>query len=156
MKFLRSVDNLSYSLASSQARIFEKSVSFGIPSKIFIKSFMTSNEALWLDNLNLGAAGLSEIEIFDEIGKKVNTKKGELFPFSVMHYIGYFYRMASYLTGFSSKELYKKIKPELLFRNYQTLHSLSIEEAIEEMFEIVNMKEEDKYSSFKKIYNMDL
>lgn len=156
MKFLRSVDNLSYSLASSQARIFEKSVSFGIPSKIFIKSFMTSNEALWLDNLILNAAGLSEIEIFDGISKKVNTKKGELFSFSVMHYIGYFYRMASYLTGFSSKKLYKNIKPELLFRNYQTLHSLSIEEAIEEMFEVVNMKAEDKYSSFKKIYSVDL
>lgn len=156
MKFLRSVDNLSYSLASSQARIFEKSVSFGIPSKIFIKSFMTSNEALWLDNLILNVAGLSEIEIFDGISKKVNTKKGELFPLSVMHYIGYFYRMASYLTGFSSKKLYKNIKPELLFRNYQTLHSLSIEEAIEEMFEVVNMKAEDKYSSFKKIYSVDL
>lgn len=156
MKFLRSVDHLSYSLASSQARIFEKSVSFGIPSKIFIKSFMTSNEALWLDNLNLNIAGLSEIEIFDAISNKVITKKGELYPFSVMHYIGYFYRMASYLTGLSSKELYKKIKPELLIRNYQTLHSLSIEEAIEEMFGIVNMKEEDKYSFFKKIYNVDL
>ena len=156
MKFLRNVDNLSYSLSSSQARIFEKSVSFGIPSKIFIKSFMTSNEALQLDNLNLDVAGLSEIEIFDEISKKVSTKKGELFTFPVMHYIGYFYRMAAYLTGFSSKELYKRIKPELLYRNYQTLHSLSIEETIEEMFEIVNMKEEDKYSSFKKIYNTDL
>ena len=156
MKFLRSVDNLSYLLASSQARLFEKSVSLGIPSKIFVKSFMTSNEALWLDNLNLNAAGLSEIEIFDEVSKRINTKKGKLFSFSAMHYIGYFYRMAAYLTGFSSKELYKKIKPELLFRNYQTLHSLSIEEAIKEIFDIANVKLEDKYSSFKKIYALDL
>lgn len=156
MKFLRSADNLSYSLASSQARIFEKSIAFRIPSKSFIKSFMVSDEASLLDNLNLNVSGLSESEIFDNISNRISTKKGELYPPSIMRYIGYFYRMAAYLTGYSSKQLYKHIKPDLLFRNYQTLHSLSVEEAIKEIFEITNMKEEDKYLVFKQIYHIDL
>ena len=156
MKFLRSVNNISHSLASSQARIFEKSVSFGIPSKIFIRSYMLSNEASLIDDLNLDVAGLTETEIFDVINKKITNKKGTLYSFSVMHYIGYFYRMAAYLTGYSSKLLYQNIKPDLINRNYQTLHSLPIEEAIKEVLEITNIKVEDKYSYFKKIYKIDL
>ena len=156
MKFLRSVDNLSYSLASSQARIFEKSVDFGIPSKLFIRSYMLSKEAKLIDDLNLGVAGLSEIEIYDEISKRIKTKRGKTYPFPVMHYIGYFYRMAAYLTGHSSKLLYENIKPDLLCKNYQTLHSLAIEDAIKEVFEISNIEIEDKYALFKKIYKLDL
>ena len=72
-----------------------------------------------------------------------------------MHYIGYFYRMAAYLTGYSSIQLYRNIKPDLLNKNYRTLHSLTIEEAIKEVFEITNTKIEDKYSLFKKIYKID-
>lgn len=48
--------------------------------------------------------------------------------------------MAEYLIGYSSKQLYEYIKPDLLNRNYQTLHSLSIEEAIKEVFEITHFK----------------
>lgn len=156
MKFLRNVDALSHSLASSQARIFERSISIGISSKIFVRSFMLSNEAGLLDKLNLDIAGLTEIEIFDSISKKITHKGGSLFSYSSMHYIGYFYRMASYLTGYSSKLLYQYIKPDLINRNYQTLHSLPIEEAIKELFEITKIKEQDKYETFKKIYKIEL
>lgn len=152
MKFSRSVDNLAYSLAVFQGRIFEKSVSSGIPSKIFIRSYMLSREANSIDNLNLNISGLSEIEIFNNVKDKIVNRRGELYSYSVMNYIGFFYRMAAYLSGYTSKILYQNIKPDLLKRNYQTLHSLPIEEAIKEVFEIVNIKIEDKYSYFKKIY----
>ena len=152
MKFSRSVDNLSHSLAVSQGRIFEKSVSSGIPSKVFIRSYMLSKEANSIDNLNLNISGLSEIEIFDSIKDKIANRRGELYSYLVMNYIGFFYRMAAYLSGYTSKILYQNIKPDLLKRNYQTLHSLPIEEAIKEIFEIVNIKIEDKYSYFKEIY----
>ena len=156
MEIIRSVDNLSYSLASSQARIFEKSIKYEIPSKIFIRSYMLSWEVRHIDDLDIYVAGLSEIEIYDEISKRIKTRKGEIYPFPVMHYIGYFYRMAAYLTGYSSKLLYENIKPDLLYKNYQTLHSLAIEDAIKEVFEITNIEIEDKYTLFKKIYKLDL
>lgn len=155
MKFLRSVDKISYSLAKSQARIFEKSVSCGIPSKIFIRSFMLSDEASFFDKLNIDIVGLSEGEIFDNISSKISNKKGVVYSYSIMHFIGYFYRIASYLTNLTSKYLYKHIKPEILARNYNTLHSLPIEEAIKEIFELLNIQLEDKYSLFAKIYKMD-
>ena len=155
MKFLRNVDKISYSLAMSQARIFEKSVSYGIPSKIFIRSFMLSDEASFFDKLNIDIVGLSEGEIFDNISKKISNKKGIVYSYSIMRFIGYFYRTASYLTNLSSKYLYKNIKPEILARNYNTLHSLAIEEAIKEIFELLNIQIEDKYSLFAKIYKMD-
>ena len=153
MKFLRNVDKLSHTLASTQARIFENSVSSGVPSKIFIKSYMLSNEAKMIDDLNLNASGLSLVEISDSVISKISIKKGTLYSYAIMHYIGYFYRMAAYLSGYSSKSLYQNIKPDLIYRNYETLHSLPIEEAIKEMFIIVNLKIEDKYDIFKKIYN---
>lgn len=155
MKFLRNVDDLAHSLAASQARIFEKSVSFGVPSKLFIRSYLLSSQAKSIDDLNLEIAGLSEIEIYDAISKKIKTKRGELYPFPVIHFIGYFYRMAAYLSGLSSAQLYKQIKPELLLKNYRTLHSLPIEEAINEAFEITNTGADDKYSLFKDIYRID-
>ena len=154
MKFLRRVDGLSHSLSISQARMFEKSVSLGLPSKRFIRSFMLSEEASLMDDLKLNIAGLTENEIFDAVSNKITSKRGMLYTFSVMHFIGYFYRMASYLTGHSSKFLYQNIKPELLSRSYQTLHSLPIEEAIKEVFEITNIKVEDKFEYFKKIYTL--
>ena len=154
MRFSRNVDALSHSLASSQARIFEQSVSLGIPSKTFIRSYMASPQARSIDELDLDKAGLSEIEIFDAVSNKIVTRIGEIYPFPVMHYIGYFYRMAAYLTELSSVELYRQIKPDLLFKNYQNLHSLSIEDAIGEVFEIANIEIEDKYSLFKKIYSI--
>lgn len=156
MKYLRNVDHLSYSLASSQARIFERSVALGIPSKTFVRSFLLSNEAKRIDDLNLDIAGLTEGEILDTISKRIKTRRGEIYPFAVMHFMGYFYRMASYLTGHHSKDLYRQIKPEFLFKNYQTLHALSIEEAIKETFEMMHIEEKDKYALFKKIYMLEL
>lgn len=156
MKFLRNVDTLSYSLASSQARIFENSVSFGIPSKIFIKCYMLSNQAKLLDDLSLDVAGLSEVEIFDAVKENIKTTRGELYPFEIMHYIGFFYRMCSYLTGENSNWVYIKIKPDFLYKNYKMIHSLPIQEAIKEVFEIKNIELEDKYSLFKKLYKIEL
>lgn len=155
MKFLRSVDSLSHSLAESQARIFENSVASGLPSKKFIRSYMLSQEVKYIDDLNLDISGISEIELFNTISGKINKKEGELFSYPVMYFIGYFYRIASYLTGYSSATLYNYIKPCLLKNNYRTLHSLPIEDAIIEVFEINNINIEDKYSEFKKLYKMD-
>ena len=156
MNFSRSVDALSHSLASSQARIFERSVALGIPSKQFARCYLLSMEARQLDELNLDVAGLSEEEIFDSICVRIKTDRGGVYSFSVMHFMGYFYRMAAYLTGYSSKKLYQIIKPDFLNKNYPSLHALPIEEAVKEVFEVVGVEEEDKYALFKKIYRVDI
>lgn len=152
MSFLRKFDKVISNLAHSQAMIFERSVEDGVSSKMFIKCFMLSNEARKLDELSLEMAGLSEIEIFESIKKKIKTKRGHLLSYPMMHFIGYFYRSAVYLSGYSSKHIYEKIPVDFLIKNYKVLHSFAIEEAVRESFEILKIEKYDLYKRFKEIY----
>ncbi len=155
MNFLRKFDRVISNLAHSQAMIFEHSVEECISSKMFIKCFMLSEEARRLDELSLEMAGLSEIEIFDSIKKKIKTKRGSLLPYPIMHFIGYFYRSAVYVSGYSSKQIYEKIPINFLIRNYDVLHSFAIEEAVRESFEILKIEKYDLYQRFKEIYSRE-
>lgn len=152
MNFSKNLDNLGSKLAHSQAMIFEKSVEDGIPSKYFIKCFLLSPEAYFMDELNLDRPGITEAEIYQSVKSRIHTKKGQLLPFLVMHFIGYFYRAAAYLTNYTSKQLYQMIPVDLLIRNYVVLHSFAIEEAIREVFEMLDIKEQTPYEKFKEIY----
>lgn len=152
MNFLRKMDDLGHSLASSQARMFERSVEDGIPSYFFIKSFMASYECSMLDELNLESAGINEVEIYDVVSKKVKIRRGEILSYPIMHFIGYFYRSASYLLDVSSKYLLENISPKILMSNYLTIHSLPIEEAVKEIFSICNIEIKSKEDIFFDIY----
>ena len=152
MNFLKKFDRVISNLAHSQAMIFERSIDEGIPSRLFVKSFMLSNEARRLDELSLEMAGLTEIEIFESVKMKIKTKRGIFLPYPIMHFIGYFYRAAVYLSGYSSREIYEKIPVDFLIRNYEVLHSFAIEEAIRESFEILKIEKYDLYKRFKEIY----
>lgn len=153
MNFLRKFDNIASSLAHSQAMIFERSVEEGLPSRMFIRSFMLSDEARRLDELYLEMAGLSEIEIFNSIKLKIKSKRGELLSYPLIHFIGYFYRSAVYLTNYSSKQIYERIPVEFLIRNYLVLHTYAIEEAVREALQILKIHDNDLYNRFKFIYN---
>ncbi len=152
MNFLRKSSELSHRLAHMQAMIFEKSVEEGYPSKMFIKCFLLSSEALSLDNLELEKSGINQIDIFDAVKSKIKSKRGELLSFPIMHFIGYFYRMASYLSGYTSRKLYELIGIDILVRNYLTLHTLPIEESIQEIFDILKIPESNLNQKFMDIY----
>lgn len=152
MKFLRKIDFLAQSLATSQARIFERSVEGGFSSATFVRSFLLSDEAKLIDDLDIDVPGLTEDEIYESVTYRIKNSKGHSYPYQVMYFIGYFYRMAAYLTGYTSKQLYQNIKPALLYRNFNVLHSIAIEEAINEVFQMANIKTEDKYELFRKYY----
>lgn len=152
MNYLKRMDEIGHSLSLSQARIFERSVEDGLPSLFFIKSFLLSYEARQLDELNLDYAGITEVEIYEVIKNKIKSRRGRLLPFPVMHFIGYFYRSAAYLHGVSSSLLYEKIPPKFLVDNYETLHSLAIEDAIKEAFEVNKVKIKSKLERFFEIF----
>lgn len=155
MKFLRSLDELGHSLAITQGRIFEKSVENGIPSYFFIKSFMNSMEAKDLDDLNLTIVELTENEIFDAIANKVNIKRGNLLSYSLMRFIGYFYRMFSYLTNMKSKEIIRLVPINYLVNNFEVLHSYPIDEAVKEVINNKKIKLLTKEELFKRLYTLD-
>ena len=152
MNSLRKMDKLSHSLSTLQANIFEKSVEKGIPSLFFIKSFMVSPLARELDDLNLESAGLTEIEIFEAVKSNIKIKRGKLIGYPIMRFLGYFYRSVSYLYNLSSKFLYENISPKMLIESYDSLHALSIEEAIKEVFDILKIDIESKEDLFIRLY----
>lgn len=154
MKFLRKKDDDCYRLASMQARIFEKSSNEGIASYFFIQKFMNSMDAKSLDDLSFLLSGSSEIELYFNCIKAVKRTKGQVYPSSVMHWIGFFYRYASYLTGISSMELFKKISPKYLNQVYPLYHGLDIVKAIEMVFESQHIEQETPNERFINLYRL--
>ena len=152
MKFLRKKDDACYQLASMQAGIFERSVNDNIASYFFIQEYMNSFECSLLDNLNFFATGLSEFEIYLIIKRNVNRVDGEVYPLEIMHWMGFFYRYASYLSGISSKKLLKVISPKKLLQVYPLYHGLDIEKAVELVFEQNEIDNITPQERFLKLY----
>ena len=49
----------------------------------------------------------------------------------LIYWIGYFYRYWHYVTGESSKEIYKQAPVKVMWQNYERLYMMTPEEAIE-------------------------
>ena len=156
MERLREKDDICYRLASMQARIFEKSANEGIASYFFIQQFAYSFDAEILDNLRFLLSGFSELEIYLDTKRNTKRQNGKVFPPEVMHWIGYFYRNASYLMGINSKTLFKKIPPQKLYNVYPLYHGLDIQKAIDMVFETVDFEELTPLERFKKLYEEGL
>ena len=155
MKFLRQKDDKCYRMASVQASVFEKSAERNIPSYFFIQDYMNSDDAESLDNLSFLYGGSSELEIYINICNSLKRKEsGNVYPPEVMHWIGFFYRYAAYLTGISSKKLFKLIPPSDLNKVYPLYHSLEISKAVATVFEDINYQPIDYKSIFKKVYSL--
>ncbi len=152
MNYLRKKDETCYKLASMQARIFEKSAYENIPSYFFIQQFMNSFEAQTIDDSSILISGLSELEIYLNIKKETKRKKGNVYPLGVMHWIGFFYRYASYLTGIDSKKLFKNINPKKLYDLYPSYHALDIEKAVGMVLENTNISSEKPMNRFLNLY----
>ena len=154
MKFLRQKDDVCYRMASMQASVFERSAEKNIPSYYFIQDYMNSDDAKSLDDLSFLYGGSSELEIYLNIIAKVKKKEnGTVYPPEVMHWIGFFYRYATYLTGISSKKLFKTIPPADLNKVYPLYHSLEISKAVSTVFDDINYQPTDRKAIFKKLYS---
>ena len=152
MKFLRKKDEIGYKLASIQARIFEKSAEERIPSYFFVQTFTNSFDAYQLDSLAFLLSGSSETEVYINTKRRTKRKKGIVYNNSFMHWAGFFYRYASYLTNISSKELFKKIKLDYLLRVYPLYHGVDIVKAVEMVFEDVDFKKLTPSERFIDLY----
>ena len=152
MKYLRKKDDVCYQLGSMQARAFEKSSNERIPSYFFIQQFMFSKEAKMMDDLSFLQSGLSELEIYINIKKQTKRKKGNVYSPEIMHWIGFFYRYASYLTGINSKILFKKITPNQLCDLYPLYHGLDIQKAIDMVFSNIDLGNEKPMDRFINLY----
>ena len=152
MKFLRGKTEDAYQLASMQARIFEKSAEKEIPSYFFIQDFMFSNDAKGLDDLSFLTSGSSELEIYLNIINNLKRKTGTIYPSEIMHWIGFFYRYASYLSGLSSITIFKKISPQYLNKIYPLYHGLDIVKAVEMVFDDLGINNSSPLEKFIDLY----
>ena len=102
--------SIELQLCDIQGRLFKLSARIGISSAEFIKVYMKSATAKALDSTynRMQWAGEEYLleEVIDEAGDRFE-KPGEVYPEELIYWIGYIYRYWHYVTGESSKEIYK-------------------------------------------------
>ena len=121
-------------LCDIQGRLFKLSTRRGISSAEFIKVFMKSATAKALDSTynRMQWAGEEYLleEVIDEAGDRFE-KPGEVYTEELIYWIGYTYRYWHYVTGESSKEIYKQASVKVMKQNYVRLCMMALEEVIE-------------------------
>ena len=126
--------SIELQLCDIQGRLFKLSAWRGISSAEFIKVFMKSATAKALDSTynRMQWAGEEYLleEVIDEAGDRFE-KPGEVYSEELIYWIGYIYRYWHYVTGESSKEIYKQAPVKVMKHNYERLYIMMPEEAIE-------------------------
>ena len=121
-------------LCDIQGRLFKLSARRKISSAEFIKAFMKSATAKALDSTynRMQWAGEEYLleEVIDEAGGRFE-KAGEVYAEELIYWIGYTYRYWHYVTGESSKEIYKQAPVSVMKQNYERLYVMTPEEIIE-------------------------
>ena len=130
--------SIELQLCDIQGRLFKLSARRGINSAEFIKIFMKSATAKALDSTYnrmqwAGEEYLME-EVIDEAGDRFE-KPGEVYTEELIYWIGYIYRYWHYLTGESSKEIYKQASVKVIKQNYERLCMMTPEEVIVQLKE---------------------
>ena len=137
-------------LCDIQGRLFKLSVGRGINSAEFIKVFMKSATAKALDSTynRMQWAGEEYLleEVIDEAGDRFE-KPGEVYSDGLIYWTGYIYRYWHYVTGESSKGIYKQAPVKVMKQNYERLYMMTPEEVIEILKEKIEyMKQNDNDS----------
>ena len=126
--------SIELQLCDIQGRLFKLTVRRGIGSAEFIKVFMKSATAKALDSTynRMQWAGEEYLleEVVDEAGDGFE-KLGEVYAEEQIYWIGYIYRYWHYVTGESSKEIYKQAPVKTMKQNYARLYMRTPEEVIE-------------------------
>ena len=69
-------------------------------------------------------------EVIDEVVDRFE-KPGEVYSEELIYWSGYIYRYRHYMTGESSKEIYKQASMTVMKQNYMRLYMMKTEEVIE-------------------------
>ncbi len=126
--------SIELQLCDIQGRLFKLSTQRGINSAEFIKVFMKSATAKALDSTynRMQWAGEEYLleEVIDEAEGRFG-KSGEVYTEELICWIGYIYRYWHYVTGESSKEIYKQAPVNVMKQNYARVYMMTPEEVIE-------------------------
>lgn len=121
-------------LCDVQGRLFVLSVSNGYSSEKFVKIFMKSETAKELDSSYNCKQCFGEEYLFAEVIEQAGNifkENDEVYSKECIYWIGYIYRYWHYVTGKSSKEIYKQAPVKVMKHNYVRLYMMTPEEVIE-------------------------
>ncbi|SHJ14237.1 hypothetical protein [Pseudobutyrivibrio xylanivorans] len=150
---MRKMDSLGLSECRYQAKLFEASIdNTECSSKIFIRRFMNSDVAFRMDKNGIMFEALDIHDAIDEVEEQygVSSYGVDQFTREELHWIGYIYRYWAYISGKSSKQIYKIAKPEYLRKLYFPYHSLDPYQAIERIAEEQGESLENDYGDIAK------
>ncbi len=126
-----------------QGRLFELSGKAGYSSANFIKFFMNSVVAACLDRPYNRMQWAGEEYLLEELADEAAgtlLKDDAVFHNETLYWAGYVYRYWAYLTGESSKQIYRQAPAATMNRNYLMFHTLDPEMAIEDLKTIYQQK----------------
>lgn len=135
---MKKMDTLGLKMCSYQATLFEKSLdNTECSTKIFIRRFMNSDLAKRMDSVSFMFNSLDIVDAIMELEVEYGKSSYGIDRYNVeeLHWIGYIYRYWAYVSGKSSKQIYKIIKPDQLRKLYFPYHSLDPQQAIERIIE---------------------
>ncbi len=131
---MKELENFERQLCDIQGRLFELSIKKEFVSDDFIEKFMNSETAanLDLDYDRLQWSG--EEYILENLLEECNIKNaGMSYSNEVMYWAGYTYRYWHFLTGESSKEIYKQADAKIMQMSYLGFHTLDMRMAVEDL-----------------------
>lgn len=131
-----------FQLCDIQGRLFENSAKAGYNSTSFAKNFMDSSLARELDADYNRMQWAGEEYLLEEFAARCpkTVKDDKQFNNEVLFWMGYIYRYWHFLTGESSKEIYRQAPAATMNTNYLMFHTMSPELAIEDLKEIRKRK----------------
>lgn len=129
---MRRLDDVGKLLCEYQKDLFEFSFDHtDCSSFIFIKEFCFSSLSKLMDKDEFITSSIDVPNALEILEKEKGLKAGstKISP-AILGWIGYLYRYWSYTREISTKSIYKKAKPNLLYGLYEAYHSMDVEEAV--------------------------
>lgn len=129
---------IDYYLIREQARAFEFSANQNIDSAPFITAFMNSETAREFDLPWAAVQGFGATYLVEDVDKRsgILPRENDVWYPDVMHWIGFIYRHWHFMTGQSSKEIFKIADGPMLRNYYCRGHILDPDVAVEEIMEM--------------------
>lgn len=129
---------LQLALSDMQGRLFEMSGREGVDSEKFIKEFMNSDMARGLDSDFDFMQWAGKEYIFERMKDEIPRAfvEGKVFDSEVLYWIGYVYRRWHYITGESSREIYKVANARVMNDSFLGYHTVDVNVAIEWLKEL--------------------
>lgn len=159
-KRMKTIDRDGLLLCELQAKTFELSVdNVAASSAIFVRRFMNSKTAKWLDSGTILASNMQPADLLALVEEQYGPSGygSEKYTYNEMYWMGYVYRYYAYTYQCSSVSVYKTIKPKELRGLFLPYHTLDPSQAIERILEAKGISENreldimHQYEVFRRI-----